>query len=210
LVTAASIAACGGPAVAPPAPKLALGGYDFGYRYANLTVRLPSKQGEMEVSDAGVTVNGAAIPFEVAVGRYAGQFPMPIPKAVFLEVHWSGAVVTGEGFLPDWPVLKAPPDGAIASVGSPLIVTWTSASAPSHFMVSASWEIDASSGTGMDFAAAPDARSFAIPPGVLPPDKDVTVQVFAYNAMFLAGDVAAGSAVNLRGELNRSVIHTTN
>lgn len=148
-------------------------GTDMGPLFQNISVSR---------GPASVNVNGTNIP--AGSGIYQGQLPaaVPVGGALNLLTSVGDCLVFATDRVPESPALTAPAAGASVPVGSALPVAWTSGSNPDRFVVSATWLINPTSGTGWRSADIPGtSRNFSIPAGALPAGKTVKIRVYAYN-----------------------------
>lgn len=177
-------------------------GSDMGAQFQNIRVgRGP----------ANVMVNGTTIP--ASSGIYQGQLPAAVPVGGPLNLLTSvgSCLVYATDRVPERPNLTTPTNGFSLNVANTLPVTWTSSSNPDRFVVSASWLINSSSGTGWrsgDIAGT--ERTFSIPAGTLPADKAVKIRVYAYNdgTETFIGSYTADSRMAIRNgdEAGRDII----
>ena len=152
-------------------------GTDMGMQSQNISVT----RAATALNGATVRVNGTNIPFTGSI--FQGNLPSSVAVGSNLELLTNDAdcLVYARDTLPEKPVMTAPAAGINASSGAVLPVTWTSATNPDRFVVSATW-LEGSGGTGWRSGdLAPTARSFDIPAGTLPSDKSVKIRVYAYN-----------------------------
>lgn len=182
--------------------RYAVKGSDMGPLFQNIQVgRGP----------ATVTVNGTGIP--AGSGLYQGQLPAAVPVGGTLNLLTTvgDCVVFATDRVPERPALTAPAAGSNVVVSSALPVSWTSGSNPDRFVVSASWLLTPTSGTGWRSDDLPgSARSFSIPAGTLPAGKTVKVRVYAYNdgKETFVGSFTPDSRMAIRGgdEAGRDVL----
>lgn len=183
-------------------PLLQVRGTAIGPYAANVDVRHAGEP----VQDAVVHLNGEALAFLPATGRYHLDWPAPLSagEVVSLEVLAAGGAVTGTGVFPEAPRLTAPSSGAQLPAGQDILVTWTSATSPDGFLVSVRWSCGTSCGATRGFQAPGSSRSLALPADLLP-SGELSVFVAAINDGLLTGDydpstfdVALGPGMNLQ------------
>jgi hypothetical protein len=152
-------------------------GTDMGAQSQNISLTRASAA----LSGATVRVNGTTIPFTGSI--FQGNLPGGVAVGSNLELLTADGdcLVYARDTLPEKPVVTAPNTGINVQSNVALPVTWTSATNPDRFVVSATW-LEGAGGTGWrsgDLAAT--ARSFDIPANTLPTDKSVKIRVYAYN-----------------------------
>jgi hypothetical protein len=154
-------------------------GTDMGAQSQNIALTRASAP----LSSATARVNGTTIPFSASTNLFQGNLPAAVAVGTLLELvtNDGDCVVYARDTLPERPVVTAPAAAASVSSTAALPVTWTSASNPDRFVVSATW-LEGAGGTGWRSAdIAATERSFSIPAGTLPADKSVKIRVYAYN-----------------------------
>jgi hypothetical protein len=152
-------------------------GTDMGAQSQNIALTRASAP----LSSATVRVNGTNIPFTSSI--FQGNLAAAVAVGGNLELvaNDGDCVVYARDTLPEKPVVTAPAAGASVSSSAALPVTWTSATNPDRFVVSATW-LEGAAGTGWRSADIPATdRSFTIPANTLPSDKSVKIRVYAYN-----------------------------
>jgi hypothetical protein len=152
-------------------------GTDMGMQSQNVSLT----RAAATLSSATVRVNGTNIPFTSSI--FQGNLPSGVAVGSNLELLTADGdcLVYARDTLPEKPVVTAPNAGVNVSNSAVLPVSWTSATNPDRFVVSATW-LEGAGGTGWRSAdLAPTARSFDIPAGTLPSDKSVKIRVYAYN-----------------------------
>jgi von Willebrand factor type D domain/CARDB len=171
-------------------------GTDMGMQSQNISLTRASAP----LSSATVRVNGTNIPF--ATGIFQGNLPAAVAVGSNLELvsNDGDCVVYARDTLPEKPVVTAPAAAANVSSSAQLPVSWTSATDPDRFVVSATW-LEGAGGTGWrseDLAGS--SRSFNIPANTLPSDKSVKIRVYAYNdgTETFIGAFEAGSKLAIR------------
>ncbi len=176
-----------------------ISGTDMGAYYQNIRL---SKSGA-NLTTATVKVNGANIAFNGGSSIYQGTLAAAVPVGGNVELLTADGdcLAYAHDVVPESAVLTAPAAGANVNATAIVPVTWTSGSNPDRFVVSATWLIDATSGTGWRSSDLPGtARSFDIPAGTLPIGKTVKVRVYAYNdgEETFIGAYEAGSKMAIR------------
>ena len=157
-----------------------LSGTDMGAYYQNIKL----SKGATNVTTAMVKVNGTTIPFVGGSSIYQGTLAAAVPVGGNVDVLSAvgDCLVYAHDVVPESAVLTVPAAGASANVNAVIPVAWTSGSNPDRFVVSATWLLTPTSGTGWRSSDLPGtARSFDIPAGTLPTGKTVKVRVYAYN-----------------------------
>ncbi len=155
------------------------------------------------MTTATVKVNAANIAFNGGSSIYQGTLAAAVPVGGNVELLTADGdcLAYAHDVVPESAVLIAPAAGATVNATAITPVTWTSTSNPDRFVVSATWLIDPTSGTGWRSSDLPGtARSFDIPAGTLPVGKTVKVRVYAYNdgEETFIGAYEAGSKMAIR------------
>jgi hypothetical protein len=142
------------------------------------------------VSDAVVTVNGAAIPHAGGYpAYYSGALPAAVPAGSPLDLRVSarGLIVEATGNVPEAPVLT----DADAGSGS-VTIRWTSATNPDRFVVYVN-----RNGSVLHREVPGAARELEIAASELPAGR-FTVFVVAYNDGSFSGPADPGSRMGIR------------
>lgn len=172
-------------------------GSDMGNRFQNVEVL---GDGTDPVTDATVTVNGVALD-HVDGGFYSGQLSSNVPAGdpIVLVVQIGEQVITGTDVMPEAPAVTGPADGSTFSTTDDIVVTWTSASDPDRFSISAVW-VEGNAGRAMRFDASASLRSLTISAADLPTGPEIEIRVFSYNDGSFSGPFMEGSQMSIRGE----------
>ncbi|MEJ2215870.1 MAG: hypothetical protein P8099_04570 [Gemmatimonadota bacterium] len=127
-------------------------------------------------------MNGVAIP-HTGAGLYQGQLPGVVGAGspIDLVLGGDGLIIyaTGNGTVPETPVLNAPVAGATFDAGDSITVTWTSATNPDRFVVSGSSVFDGA--TSKTYTAAGATRELRIAASDFPAGADLSLSVVACN-----------------------------
>ena len=178
--------ASGGPLVCARYP---VQGTDMGVRSQNVRVG----------GAATVTVNGVTLAASGG-GLYQGTLAAPVAVGAPLNLltRVGECLVFGSDVVPEAPALTAPAAGSSLAASAALPVSWTSASSPQRFVVSATW-VTGGAGIGWRSGDLPgSARSFSIPAGALPAGQTVKVRVYAYNDGAFVGSFTPDSRMAIR------------
>jgi hypothetical protein len=173
-------------------PAVLVVGSDMGNQAEHVSL---SQEGTADVL-ANVTVNGEAAFQSVGGGSYDVTFAAPVATGGVLDLKISFGMIAiqGTGAVPETPVVTAPADVAVIPVANAIDVTWTSATNPDRFVVTADI------GATLRFDAAGTSRALTIPAGALPVGGPWQIRVYAYNDGTFTGPVAVASRMNIRGE----------
>ncbi len=176
-----------------------ISGTDMGAYYQNIKLT----KSAANLTTATVKVNGANIAFNGGSSIYQGTLAAAVPVGGNVELLTADGdcLAYAHDVVPESAVLIAPAAGANVNATAIVPVTWTSTSNPDRFVVSATWLINPTSGTGWRSSDLPGtARNFDIPAGTLPIGKTVKVRVYAYNdgEETFIGAYEAGSKMAIR------------
>lgn len=169
-------------------PNIQVYGRDIVAGCANVTVLRDG----VGVDGAVVRVNGEVVPRNASEpGFYSGTYAIPTHgDAVVLEVASGDSTVRATATLPETPVLTSPANGTAFLPGDDVVVSWTSASDPGYFQVTALWSCGPDCGAGLPFEAAGSARTLTIPAGALSqiPAGTIQLSLAAYDDGAFGGD----------------------
>ena len=190
-------------------PLLEVWGRDMSPSYQNVNV----VQGGTPVNDAEVKVNGQPLthpPGYYEDGYYQAQVnSVGTGGTLVLEVTRAGATMSAAGVVPEAPVLTGPANGATFAASDDILVTWSSATQPDRFDVSAQWSCGPVCGTGATFSVPGTARSYTIRAGAVPTRTSIDISVFAYSDGTFSGDYAPHKSypgMNIRAESFRITV----
>ncbi len=176
-----------------------ISGTDMGAFYQNIKLT----KSAANLTTATVKVNGANIAFNGGSSIYQGTLAAAVPVGGNVELLTADGdcLAFAHDVVPESAVLTAPAAGANVNATAAIPVTWNSGTNPDRFVVSATWLIDPTTGTGWRSSDLPGtARNFDIPAGTLPIGKTVKVRVYAYNdgEETFIGAYEAGSRMAIR------------
>jgi hypothetical protein len=144
-----------------------------------------------------VTVNGTALT-DAGGGSYNGfvQPTVAAGGAVQVQVTNGTITATGNGTVPERPVITG---AAHTTMGAPVTITWTSATAPDSFMVALNYHLPDNSSAAVIARLPGTARQVTLQTtDILAGGVVFSVGVDAYNHGLFSGAFAAGSDMHLR------------
>ncbi|HET9065469.1 MAG TPA: hypothetical protein VFN22_06590 [Gemmatimonadales bacterium] len=156
-------------------------------------------QGGQSVTDASVTVTANGSAATPTNGGYYWQLGTPLAAGATLTVQATrlGASATVVGTLPATPVITAPAPDAPVTIGTPLTVTWTSASDPAYFVVHLGYRVG-NTGTSVSDSVAGHARAVDLATTAIPAGAtNLEVDIRAVGSESRSGDVTTDSKLRL-------------
>lgn len=156
-------------------------------------------QGGQSVTDASVTVTANGSAATPTNGGYYWQLGAPLAAGATLTVRAVrlGATATVVGTLPATPVLTAPALDAAVTIGTPLTVTWTSASDPAYFAVHLGYRVG-NTGTSVSDSVAGHARAVDLATAAIPAGAtNLEVDIRAVGSESRSGDATTDSKLRL-------------
>ncbi len=156
-------------------------------------------QGGQSISDASVTVTANGVAASPLSGGYYWELGAPLTVGATLTVRATrlGKTATLAGPLPSTPILSAPAVDGLVTIGTPLTVTWTSASNPAYFIVNLGYRVG-NTGMGSVDSVAGSARTVSLATAGIPVGATLlSIDIRAYGTATLGGDVSPTSRLNL-------------
>ncbi len=188
-------------------PRYKVEGTDMGAKFQNIRLT----RGVSNLSTATVKSNSAPIPYVASSAIYQGNLPsvLPVGAAVNVLSADGDCLVFSYDFVPESTVLVTPTAGESFDIASAIPVSWTSATNPDRFVVSATWVEGTSGFSWRSGDLAGTVRSFSVPANSLPANTSVKIRVYAYNdgTENFIGSFETGSKMAIRNgdEVGRTI-----
>jgi hypothetical protein len=200
------IAACGGdttgpgtppppPPPPPPANLITIDGNNVG---ASDGLVFISQNGQL-ISDGSVTVTANGVPATPINSGYFYDFGTPLSAGATLTVQATrlGKTAAIAGTVPATPILSAPAVNGAVIPGTPVTVTWASATNPSYFIVRLGYRVG-TTGTSIRDSVGGAVRTVNLATTAIPVGATaLSVDVRAIGPETLSGDVAPTSRLSL-------------
>jgi hypothetical protein len=182
----------------PPPPPANLIGIDGNLVDSRWGYILVSQQ-DVPITDASmvVTANGIAAP--PSDGGFRWDLGTPLNPGALLTVTASrlDKTATIAAMLPSIPEFVAPATNAAIDPGTPLTVTWTSATDPAYFLVHIGYRVG-TEGMGIRDSVAGSSRSVTISTAAISGDATaVSVDIRAFASDTRTGDIHPDSRLKL-------------